>query len=135
MFRRNRGLFFNSIFGQINIKCGIMRLEDFQIKAPLFNAVGEGTIDLKDKTTDSVIGIEPLGRITEQIDKIPLSGYVLSNRVKSLMTYFFQIKGPLSDPEVKSFNPTKLPKRMIKNFNRLFFSPVRLFKRRAKEEK
>jgi uncharacterized protein YhdP len=139
VFKKNQsllqnGMYFHSVLGHINIKCGIMRLEDFQMKAPLLNAVGSGKIDLKDKTIDSVIGVEPLGKITEQVDKIPLSGYVLSNRVKSLMTYFFHIKGPLSDPEVNSFSPTKLPKRMIKNFNKLFFSPVRLFKGREKEE-
>jgi uncharacterized protein YhdP len=128
-------MYFHSVLGQVDITCGIMRLEDFQMKAPLLNAVGSGKIDLKDKTIDFVIGIEPLGKITEQIDKIPLSGYVLSNRAKSLMTYFFHVKGPLSDPEVKSFSPTKLTKRMIKNFNRLFFSPVRLFKGRKKEKK
>ena len=139
MFKKNRallkkGLYFNSILGQLDITCGIMMLKDFQMKSPLFNAVGKGTIDLKDKTVESVIGVEPLGKITSQIDKIPLSGYVLSNRVKSLMTYYFYVAGPLSDPEVNSFNPTKLPKRMIKNFNRLFFSPVRLFRRKEKND-
>jgi uncharacterized protein YhdP len=130
-----KGLHFNSIFGQIDITCGIMTLKDFQMKSPLFNAVGMGTIDLKDETVDSVIGVEPLGKITSQIDKIPLSGYVLSNSVKSLLTYFFHVKGPLSDPEVKSFSPAKLTKRIIRNSKRLLLSPLRLFKGRAKEEK
>ncbi len=130
-----KGLYFNSIFGQIDITCGIMTLKDFQMKSPLFNAVGGGTIDLKDETVDSVIGVEPLGKITSQIDKIPLSGYVLSNSVKSLLTYFFHVKGPLSDPEVKSFSPTKLTKRIIRNSKRLLLSPVRLFKGREKEKK
>jgi uncharacterized protein YhdP len=128
------GMSFHSLLGHINIKSGIMRLEDFQIKSPLFNAVGRGTINLKDETVDSVIGVEPLGKITSQIDKIPLSGYVLSNKVKSLMTYYFYVKGPLGDPEVTSFNPTKLPKDMIRALGKLFLSPVRLFKGKAKEE-
>jgi uncharacterized protein YhdP len=140
IFRKNQallqnGMYFHSVIGQLDITCGIMTLKDFQMKAPLLNAVGRGTIELKDKTVDCVIGVEPLGKITSQIDKIPLSGYVLSNRVKSMMTYFFQVKGPLSDPEVTSFSPTKLPKSMIKNFSRLLFSPVRLFKGREKEKK
>jgi hypothetical protein len=105
------------------------------MKSPLFNAVGRGTIDLKDKTVDSVIGVEPLGKITSQIDKIPLSGYVLSNRVKSLMTYHFYVKGPLSEPAVKYLSPTKLTKDMISNSKRLFLSPTRLFKGREKEKK
>jgi uncharacterized protein YhdP len=128
------GMSFHSLLGHINIKSGIMRLEDFQIKSSLFNAVGRGTIDLKNETVDSVIGVEPLGKITSQIDKIPLSGYVLNNKVKSLMTYYFHVKGPLGDPEVTSFNPTKLPKDMIRALGKLFLSPVRLFKGKAKEE-
>jgi uncharacterized protein YhdP len=140
MRRENRelikkGLHFDSIFGQIDITCGIMSLKDFQMKSPLFNSVGGGTIDLNDETVDSVIGVEPLGKITEQIDKIPLSGYVLSNRVKSLMTYYFYVKGPLSEPDVKNFSPAKLTKDMIRNSKRLLLSPVRLFKGREKEKK
>jgi hypothetical protein len=140
MFKKRRdllkkGLYFNSITGQIDITCGIMTLKDFQMKSPLFNAVGKGTIDLKDETVDSVIGVEPLGKITSQIDKIPLSGYILSNKVKSLMTYYFYVKGPLSEPAVKYLSPTKLTKDMIRNAKRLFLSPTRLFKGRAKEKK
>jgi hypothetical protein len=140
MFRRNRkllenGLYFNSIFGQIDITNGIMMLKDFQMKTPLFNAVGMGTVDLNDETVDCTLGVEPLGKITSQIDKIPLSGYVLSDTVKSLITYYFHIKGPLSDPEVTSFSPTKLTKRTAKNLKRLFLLPVRRFKKREKEKK
>jgi hypothetical protein len=140
VFKKNQsllqnGMYFHSVLGHINIKCGIMRLEDFQIKTPLFNAVGMGTVDLKDETVDCTLGVEPLGRITSQIDKIPLSGYVLSDRVKSLITYCFHIKGPLSEPDVEHFSPTKLTKRTAKNIRRLLLSPVRLFKGRKKEKK
>ena len=139
ILRKNRkllqkGLYFNSIFGQVDITCGIMSLNDFHMKCLLFNAVGRGTIDIKNETVDSVIGVEPLGKITSQIDKIPLSGYVLNNKVKSLMTYYFHVKGPLGDPEVTSFNPTKLPKDMLSALGKLFLSPVQLFKGKAKEE-
>jgi hypothetical protein len=112
-----------------------MTLEDFQMKSPLFNAVGKGTIDLKDKTVDGAIGVEPLGKITREIDKIPLSGYVLTDKVKSLMTYYFHVKGPLGDPAVKYLSPTELTKGMIRDFERLFLSPVQLFKGREKEIK
>ena len=140
MFKKNRellkkGLYFNSITGKIDITCGIMNLKDFQMNSPLFNAVVRGTIDLKDETVDSVIGVEPLGKITKQIDKIPLSGYVLSNEVKSIMTYHFYVKGPLSEPAVKYISPTELAKGMIRDFGGLLLSPVRLFKGRGKEKK
>ena len=140
MFKKHRallkkGLYFKSIYGQLDITCGIMTLKDFRMKSPLLNAVGKGTIDLKDETVDIVIGVEPLGKITTEIDKIPLSGYVLTNKVKSLMTYYFHVKCPLSDPAVKYLSPTKLTKDMIRNAKKLFFSPMRLFKKRAKEKK
>ena len=140
MLRRNRkllesGLYFNSIVGQIDITNGIMTLKDFQMKTPLFYAVGMGTVDLKDETVDATLGVEPLGRITSQIEKIPLTGYVLNNKVKSLMTYCFHIKGPMLEPDVENFSPTKLTQRAAKNIKRLFFSPVRWYNKQEKEKK
>jgi uncharacterized protein YhdP len=140
LFRRNpdlsrKGLHFDSILGHIDIDNGTMMLKDFQMKTSLFNAVGSGKIDLENETVDSVIGVEPLSIVTEQVDKIPLSGYVLSNEVKSMITYHFYVKGPLSDPEVKYLSPTELTKDMIRDSKRLFLAPARLFKGRAKEKK
>jgi uncharacterized protein YhdP len=140
LLRRNpdlsrKGLHFDSILGHIDIDNGTMMLKDFQMKTSLFNAVGSGKIDLENETVDSVIGVEPLSIVTEQVDKIPLSGYVLSNKVKSLITYHFYVKGPMSDPEVKYLSPTELTKDMIRDSKRLFLAPARLFKGRAKEKK
>jgi hypothetical protein len=111
-----------------------MALEDFYMKAPLFNAAGRGTINLTEETVDCVIGIELLGKITELADKIPLSGYVLIGRVKSLLTYYFDVKGPLSDPAVKHLSPRELKEGTIRHFKSLFFAPERLLKGSGRKE-
>jgi uncharacterized protein YhdP len=128
-----KGLSFDTIQGHIYITNGTMQLDNFYMKAPLFNAAGRGTIDLREETVDVVIGVEPLGKITELADKIPLSGYVLTGKVKSLLTYYFDVKGPLSNPAVKHLSPEKLKEGTIGQFKRLFLSPEGFFKDWSKE--
>jgi hypothetical protein len=51
------------------------------------------------------------------------------------MTYYFYVKGPLSEPDVKYLSPDKLTKDIIRTAKRLFLLPTRLFKGRKKEKK
>jgi hypothetical protein len=129
------GLRFDIIQGHIDSSNGTLALKDIYMESPLLNATGIGTIDLTEETIDCVIGIEPLRKITELIDKIPLSGYVLTDRVKSLLVYYFDVKGPLSDPAVEHLSPKKLKEGTIRHFKSLFLTPKRLFTGPSKEKR
>jgi len=130
-----KGLRFNSIAGHIGITDGIMALNDLYMKTPLFNAVGMGTINLEDETLDSIIGVEPLGKVTDLAEKIPLSGYLLNSKTRSFLTYYFDVKGPMSDPVVKDLSAKRLTKGSIDNLKKLFLFSTKKFKvRKSKED-
>lgn len=137
--KKHRGLSkkslpFNSIQGHIDITNGTMALNDFYIKIPLFNAVGRGTINLTDETVDSVIGVQPLGKITDLVEKIPLLGYVLTDGTKSVLTYYFDVEGPVSDPVVKHRPVKKITKGTTRKLKQLFLFPMKKLKGGKKSE-
>jgi hypothetical protein len=54
-------------------------------------------------------------------------GYVLTGENKSLLTYYFEAKGPILDPQVESVPFKAFGTGITGLLKRLFLSPVKLF--------
>jgi hypothetical protein len=98
------------------------------MKSPTLNAVASGSIDLKENTLDVYLGTQPLETVDVVVSKIPVLGYILTGDKKALLTYYFTVKGPLGDAEVKHVPFRSLGGGMAGLFKRLFLTPVKLFK-------
>ena len=93
------------------------------MRSPVFNAVARGNVDIpKNWTIDLYLGAQPLGTIDSLLSKIPVIGYILTGKEKSLVIYYFKVEGTLSDPKVK-YVPLKHLGNMAGFFKRLFFAP------------
>lgn len=121
------GLYFESIGGHGEIEQGILRTENAQMKSPVLNAVGTGSVDLSKGLIDFDIGVQPLGTIDVVVSNIPVMGYVLTGDNKSLLTYYFEAKGSILDPQVESVPFKALGTGITGILKRLFLSPVKLF--------
>ena len=118
-----KGFYFENIGGQITIKNGVASSENIIMRSPVFNAVARGSLNIpKNWMIDLDLGAQPLGTIDSIISKIPVIGYILTGKNKSLVIYYFKIEGPLSNPTVK-YVPLKHLGNMADFFNRLFFAP------------
>jgi len=122
------GFYFESIGGHIVIGKGVLKTENLTIKSPVFNAVAKGIGDLTKKQVDFHLGVQPLGTIDWIVSKIPIAGYILTGEGKSLLVYYFQVKGPWFEPEVHHIPLQNIHGNTIGFFKRLFLTPERLFK-------
>jgi len=122
------GFYFESIGGHIVINKGVLKTENLTIKSPVFNAVAKGIGDLTKKQVDFDLGVQPLGTIDWIVSKIPIAGYILTGEGKSLLVYYFQVKGPWFEPEVQHIPLQNIGVNTIGFFKRLFLTPERLFK-------
>jgi len=122
------GFYFESIKGHVDINKGIIETGNFMMESPVFNAAAKGTVDLTNNWVNYDIGTEPLGTIDLLISKIPIIGHILTGKEKSILVYYFKVKGPLGNPEVRYVPLKNLGNTMIDFFRRLFLTPVRLFK-------
>jgi len=123
---REEGLYFESIQGDAVIDQGILRSENFVMKSPVFNAVGYGKTDMARKTVDFVLGTQPHGTFDALVRIIPILGHIFIGENGSLLTYTFEVKGPMSGPTV-NFVPFKnLGKGIAGIFRRLFLPSVKI---------
>ncbi|MCD6297171.1 MAG: AsmA-like C-terminal region-containing protein, partial [Deltaproteobacteria bacterium] len=122
------GFYFESIGGHIVIDKGVLKTENLTIKSPVFNAVAKGIADLTKKEVDFDLGVQPLGTIDWIVSKIPIAGYILTGKEKSLLIYYFKVKGPWFEPEVQHIPLKNIGGTTIGFFKRLFLTPERLFK-------
>ena len=122
------GFYFESIGGHIVIDKGVLKTENLTTKSPVFNAVAKGIADLTKKQVDFDLGVQPLGTIDWIVSKIPIAGYILTGKEKSLLIYHFKVKGSWFEPEVQHIPFKNIGGNTIGFFKRLFLTPERLFK-------
>jgi len=122
------GFYFESIGGHIVINKGVLKTENLTTKSPVFNAVAKGIGDLTKKQVDFDLGVQPLGTIDWIVSKIPIAGYILTGKEKSLLIYYFKVKGPWFEPEVQHIPLKNIGGSAMGFFIRLFLTPGRLFK-------
>jgi hypothetical protein len=97
------------------------------MKSPVLNAVGAGKADLGQGLVDFDLGVQPLGTIDTVVSNIPILGHILTGDNKSLITYYFEVKGPVLNPQVEYVPFKNLGSEVAGVLKRLFFSPVKLF--------
>jgi hypothetical protein len=121
------GLYFESLGGHGHIENGVVLTENAQMKSPVLNAVATGSADLGQGLADFDLGVQPLGTIDTVVSNIPILGHILTGANKSLITYYFEVKGPLLDPQVEHVPFRTLGEGVTGIMKRLFLSPVKLF--------
>ena len=122
------GLYFKSIRGTVVINDGILRTDNLTMKSPVFNAAAKGMVNLSRKEVDFDLGIQPLGTIDSLVSKVPIVGYILTGREKSILMYYFKVTGPLSKPEARYVPLKNLGSSLAGLFERLLLTPARLMK-------
>jgi AsmA-like C-terminal region len=121
------GLYFESLGGHGKIEQGVLSTENLQMKSPVLNAVGAGKIDLPQGLVDYDLGVQPLGTIDTVVSNIPILGHILTGDNQSLVTYYFEVTGPILNPQVEHVPFKSLGKGVTGVLQRLFLSPVKLF--------
>jgi hypothetical protein len=121
------GLYFESLGGHGHIEKGVVRTENVQMRSPVLNAVAAGSADLGRGLADFDLGVQPLGTIDTVVSNIPILGHILTGDNRVLITYYFEVKGPILQPQVEHVPFKTLGEGVTGIMKRLFLSPVKLF--------
>jgi len=121
------GFYYESLGGHGKLEQGVLRTENAQMKSPILNAVATGSADLGQGLADFDLGVQPLGTIDAVVSNIPILGHILTGDNRSLITYYFEVKGPILDPQVEHVPFKTLGEGVTGILKRLFLSPVKLF--------
>jgi hypothetical protein len=121
-------LYFDRIEGKIEIEKGKILLQNLTLQGPVINIAGAGTIDLNRDHLQLRIGFQPLGIVDGLVGGIPLIGNILTGKEKSLIVYYVEVTGSMSNPQIKSI-PLKNPGESALGYvERMVFTPERILK-------
>jgi uncharacterized protein involved in outer membrane biogenesis len=121
------GMPYDEIKASFSFKDGLVRTDDLFIDSEAMNISLVGQFDLVKDQLDVTIGVKPLQTIDKVVSRIPIAGWILTGKNKSLITTYFEAKGSLDNPTVKSIAAKSMAKGVFSIFKRLFSLPAKLF--------
>jgi uncharacterized protein involved in outer membrane biogenesis len=121
------GMPFNKITGDFAIRDGIATTQNLMLDSNAINISAVGKFDLPRNELDLNIGVQPLQTVDKVVSRIPIVGWILTGKDHSLVTTYFEAKGPIEDPRVTAVPVKSLAKGVLNIFKRVFELPARLF--------
>jgi uncharacterized protein YhdP len=120
------GMPYNSITASLLLKNGIMTSNDFYIDSETMNILAMGSMDLMQKSVDFKVGLQPLQTVDKIVSRIPVAGWILTDDGGSFITVYFEVKGPLEDPEVRAIPAREISAEGLGMIKRVFNIPGKL---------
>ena len=116
------------IFGDLFILDGVARTENF-----LYEEKGErlslvGAFDLNTSRMGTVVGVAPFRKMDRIIKKIPILGPIVTGgKEGSLITTYYKVDGPFSDPKVESVPFKSISEKILGTLEGVIIAPSELF--------
>jgi len=120
------GMPYDTITATFSFKDGVVRTEDLYIDSEAMNISIVGQFDLVKNQVDATIGVKPLQTVDKVVSRIPIAGWILTGKNRSLITTYFEAKGSIDNPTVKSITAKSMAKGVFGIFKRLFSLPAKL---------
>ena len=117
---------YNKITGDFAIKDGSASTQNLYLDSDAINLSAVGRLDLMKNELDLTIGVKPLQTVDKVVSRIPIVGWVLTGKDRSLITTYFEAKGRMEDPRVTAVPVKSLAKGVLNIFQRVFQLPGRL---------
>jgi uncharacterized protein YhdP len=121
------GMPYNKISATLAIKDGVISSSDLYVASDAMNISAVGKVDLVRNELDATIGVKPLQTVDKVLSHIPVVGWILTGKNKSLITAYFEAKGKLEDPQVKAIPVQSMAKGVFNIFKRVFQLPATIF--------
>ncbi len=132
---KTKGLPYRRILANVYVKDGVASTDDLVVDSDAMRITLIGNVDLGKNQIDAKIGIHPLVTVDKILSNIPIAGYILTGKDKGFISYFYEVKGNLSDPEIEGIPFKGIGEKFLGIFKRLLETPFRPFqKNQSKKE-
>jgi hypothetical protein len=92
---------FSLIQARLDLRDSIFTTSALLMRAPAFDSLSKGSIDVKKDTINMLVKLTPFGTISKIVSAIPYLGYVLTGKSGGLVDYTFSVNGILGSPKVE----------------------------------
>jgi uncharacterized protein YhdP len=108
------------------MKDGVITTEDLFLDADQIRISTIGTINLEQDALNLILGVEPLVTVDKILNNIPIIGRIITGKEKSLVVFYFTVKGKMSNPEIKVTPLKSLTKKVSGILEQLLGIPQQL---------
>jgi hypothetical protein len=111
--RRNEGVPFRGASGRILLEKGVASTEDLCLEGDAMSMVIRGQASLSDRTLDVCIRVRPFQTVDRIISSVPVAGWLLAGRDRSILTFAYRVRGPFGhlvvegEPSLKTGSMTR----------------------------
>jgi uncharacterized protein involved in outer membrane biogenesis len=126
---KTKGLPYRQIMANIQVKDGIASTEDFIVQSDAIRITLLGKIDFVKSQIDATVGVHPLVTIDMILSHLPVAGYILTGQDKAFLSYVYEVKGDLGDPEIEAVPMKGLRENFWGIIQRLLETPIRPFQK------
>lgn len=120
------GMPYNTITGDLSLADGIISSENFFIDSDAMQISAAGKVDLQKKEFDNIVGVHPLRTLDKIVARIPVAGWLLTDKKGNLITVHFKVDGEWGNPNVTPIPVQSVAKGTLDIFRRLFKLPEKL---------
>jgi len=121
------GMPYNEIRGHFNVYNGILYTNDLVLKSDSMNVAIVGKFDMINETIDMTVGVQPLQTIDKIVGIVPIVGWIITGKDRTLFMIYFSVKGPANDPVVTAIPFQSMATGVFDIFKRIFMLPVEIF--------
>lgn len=117
------GMPYEQLTADIGIRDGVARTENLVLDAPAMKVNAVGEVNLPAQTVDLQVAVKPFQTVDSIITKIPIAGWLLGGKEKSLILATFHVTGPLTEPEVTAMPVKDVARNVFGIFRRILELP------------
>ncbi len=119
---------YRQIFGDFSILDGVARTENFLYEEEEKRLSLVGAFDLNTSRMGTVVGYAPFRTMDRIIKRIPLLGPIITGgKEGSLITSYYKVEGPFSDPKVESVPFKSISEKILGTLEGIIIAPSELF--------
>jgi autotransporter translocation and assembly factor TamB len=122
----SEGMPYQRLTADIKIERGIARTGNLVLDSPAMKVNAVGQVNLADDTLDLTVAAKPFQTVDSILTKIPLAGWLLGGKEKSLLVAYYRVTGPLSDPQVTPIPLKSVGRNLFGIFRNLLEIPEAL---------
>lgn len=122
----SEGMPYNDIKGTMTFRDGAVSTNDLFVASNAMNMSLVGKHDFVNDNLDFTLGIQPLQTVDKVVSHIPIVGWILTGKERSMISTYFEIKGKASAPKVSAIPVKALGKGVLGIFKRVFQLPAKL---------
>jgi hypothetical protein len=97
---RVSGIQFRTVTADFKGSDGVFYTDDLLLDGPVIDIVASGNVNVDQSNLDMKIGMIPFNTVNWVLSGIPLVGKNVAGGTKSIISAYFNVRGPISDPSV-----------------------------------